>query len=240
MTDWNRFIQIEVNDDLEGNMNWAMIKMHYNDSELSAAGIDENTLKMYYLNETLDEWTACENTGVNVIDNYVWANVTHFSHYGSFASIQGEDPPEEDNNNIGSSTSSRTPAPAIIQSAACTEDWTCTEWSSCENNRQTRTCTDRNVCATEENKSAESQTCEIEHETPKYISAHDIHDTKEDEEKRVLTSSDRTAQEDMGPTGLAASTISKYAPGLDSIMIVLIAIIVGIFLRAIFMKKNRA
>ncbi len=240
MTDWNRFIQIEVNDDLEGNMNWAMIKMHYNDSELSAAGIDENTLKMYYLNETLNEWTACENTGVNVIDNYVWANVTHFSHYGSFASIQGEDPPEEDNNNIGSSTSSRTPAPAIIQSAACTEDWTCTEWSSCENNRQTRTCTDRNVCATEENKSAESQTCEIEPKTPKYISAHDIPDTKEDEEKRVLTSSDRTAQEDMGPTGLAASTISKYAPGLDSIMIVLIAIIVGIFLRAIFMKKNRA
>lgn len=235
MTDWNKFVQIEVNDDLEGNLNWAMMTMHYNDSEVSAAGIDENTLKIYYLNETLNEWTACENTGVNVIANYVWANVTHFSHYGSFASSP---PPEEENNDLGGGGSySRTPSPTI-QTITCTEDWTCTEWSSCENNRQIRTCTDQNDCGTEENKSAESQACEIEYETPKDISTHGIPDTKKDEEERVITSSDSIAQGDMGPTGLATSGISNYSPNLVSILIVVIAIIVGVFLRTIFISKK--
>jgi len=42
---------------------------------------------------------------------------------------------------------------------ACTPNWSCTAWSSCANNSQTRTCTDTNSCGTTTNKPAESQSC---------------------------------------------------------------------------------
>jgi hypothetical protein len=42
----------------------------------------------------------------------------------------------------------------------CEESWDCTEWSSCINGTQTRTCTDLNKCNTTELKPAESKSCE--------------------------------------------------------------------------------
>ncbi len=44
---------------------------------------------------------------------------------------------------------------------SCTEDWLCTDWSSCESGKQTRSCTDQNSCNTVEQKPGESRTCEI-------------------------------------------------------------------------------
>ncbi|MCK4553058.1 hypothetical protein KAT80_02550, partial [Candidatus Pacearchaeota archaeon] len=44
----------------------------------------------------------------------------------------------------------------------CTENWDCTNWSTCINNEQTRTCIDLNDCGTTEDKPEESQTCVIE------------------------------------------------------------------------------
>ncbi|MFH1587302.1 MAG: polysaccharide lyase, partial [Candidatus Diapherotrites archaeon] len=46
-------------------------------------------------------------------------------------------------------------------SAQCTESWSCTTWSSCVNNQQTRTCTDANDCGTTNNKPAELQSCSL-------------------------------------------------------------------------------
>jgi len=43
----------------------------------------------------------------------------------------------------------------------CTESWLCTEWSSCVDGTQTRTCTDSNNCETEVNKPDESRSCEV-------------------------------------------------------------------------------
>jgi len=51
-------------------------------------------------------------------------------------------------------------APEILEEL-CTENWSCTEWSVCVNNTQTRTCTDANACGTTVNKPAESQSCEV-------------------------------------------------------------------------------
>ena len=49
----------------------------------------------------------------------------------------------------------------VAITAPCTEDWTCTDWSTCVEGIQTRTCTDRNNCGTIVNKSAETQACEV-------------------------------------------------------------------------------
>ncbi|MBI4181918.1 MAG: hypothetical protein HY520_03050 [Candidatus Aenigmarchaeota archaeon] len=59
----------------------------------------------------------------------------------------GEEEPEETGNEIPEET------------AICEERWTCTDWSSCADGRQTRECRDRNACGTELGKPSESQGC---------------------------------------------------------------------------------
>ncbi|MFH1801743.1 MAG: hypothetical protein ABH804_02850 [archaeon] len=44
----------------------------------------------------------------------------------------------------------------------CSENWVCSSWSDCTNNKQTRTCTDLNNCGTNLNKPIPLQTCEIQ------------------------------------------------------------------------------
>ena len=42
---------------------------------------------------------------------------------------------------------------------ACTPNWQCSDWSSCSQGTQTRTCTDLNSCGTTQGKPPESQSC---------------------------------------------------------------------------------
>jgi parallel beta-helix repeat protein len=73
------------------SMDWAIIKIYYTSNEVSAAGLDESTLRIQYYNTTSDTWTEYDtpNGGVNTISNYVWANVTHFSLFGAFGDKEG-------------------------------------------------------------------------------------------------------------------------------------------------------
>jgi PGF-pre-PGF domain-containing protein len=53
-------------------------------------------------------------------------------------------------------------APVITPTpTACTESWSCTDWSTCANSQQTRTCTDTNSCGTTASKPSESQSCTV-------------------------------------------------------------------------------
>lgn len=51
----------------------AQVRIYYNETE-----IDETRLHVYFLDES-NIWQLCPIQGVNIIENYVWANVTHFS-----------------------------------------------------------------------------------------------------------------------------------------------------------------
>lgn len=59
----------------------------------------------------------------------------------------------------------------------CEEDWTCTEWSECEDGEMNRVCTDVNLCGTVKSKPLERQGCvvietlvekQVEPETPQF------------------------------------------------------------------------
>jgi hypothetical protein len=56
----------------------ATIRIYYTPEQLSAAGLDENTLKIYCWNSTLGEWVPIE-TQVNTSEHYAWATISHFS-----------------------------------------------------------------------------------------------------------------------------------------------------------------
>ena len=48
---------------------------------------------------------------------------------------------------------------AVAEPTSCEESWTCDDWSSCEDNKQTRTCTETNGCGTNFNRPSEQQSC---------------------------------------------------------------------------------
>ena len=58
----------------------AQVRIYYNETELEEAGTSENDLQMYFLGES-NIWQLCSIQGVNTRENYVWANVTHFSYF---------------------------------------------------------------------------------------------------------------------------------------------------------------
>jgi hypothetical protein len=72
----SRYIQVisSYNDYFE-----AQVRIYYNETELDSLGTSERSLKMYYLDEENSRWLLCPNQGVNEENNFVWANVTHFS-----------------------------------------------------------------------------------------------------------------------------------------------------------------
>lgn len=51
--------------------------------------------------------------------------------------------------------------PEVPPVVPCQEDWSCTVWTDCAENIQTRACTDRNVCGTTVNKPAETIGCAV-------------------------------------------------------------------------------
>ncbi|MBU4266647.1 MAG: hypothetical protein L6243_05295, partial [Candidatus Altiarchaeales archaeon] len=84
----NKFVKIEVSEELQNVLSSVMIKIHYTDEEVMEAGLDESSLAIYRYDEDLDEWMELNeemdwvfSAGVNTVENYIWANVSHFSDY---------------------------------------------------------------------------------------------------------------------------------------------------------------
>lgn len=83
------YINIDASDNIKASMSWVMINVTYDDSGMSS--MEEKRLRLNYYNETENKWvrlvsagnpSCCYGAGVNIDENYVWANVSHFSDYG--------------------------------------------------------------------------------------------------------------------------------------------------------------
>ena len=85
------YMNYEVSDNVNASIEWIIIKLYYDDvgdDEGNILGLDETTFNIYWYNETSDTWIELVDTlsfvnavGVDTTNNYVWANVTHFSTY---------------------------------------------------------------------------------------------------------------------------------------------------------------
>lgn len=84
------YISIDVSDNIKESMEWVVINLTYDENKISS-GIEESEMRLNWYNESSDEWVRlesagnpswCYGAGVNTDENYVWANVSHFSEYG--------------------------------------------------------------------------------------------------------------------------------------------------------------
>jgi hypothetical protein len=84
----DKYLKIEATESITNNLTSVLIRLYYTDEEVSASGIEEGFLSFYWWNQSSSVWEkltpAMEwvyGAGVDTIENYVWANVTHFSDY---------------------------------------------------------------------------------------------------------------------------------------------------------------
>lgn len=84
----NKFVEILTSSELSDSLSWSIIKIFYTDSEVSVAGVEESTLRVWRFNSSTNSWEKFDppNGNVDTINNFVWANTTHFSVYGLFGS----------------------------------------------------------------------------------------------------------------------------------------------------------
>lgn len=59
-----------------GTLNWVYIRIDY---DHVPAGISPEELRMYHWDEAGEQWRGIINSGVNTVERYVWANVTHLT-----------------------------------------------------------------------------------------------------------------------------------------------------------------
>lgn len=86
----DKYLKIDADEQITENLDYVLIKLFYSDDELSASGLEEGSLNLYWWNQTTSSWEKLDTsmdwiygTGVDTVDNYVWANLTHFSVYGA-------------------------------------------------------------------------------------------------------------------------------------------------------------
>ena len=82
------YVYANVSDNLANNTGWLIIKVFYEQNELDE--LNESSLRLIHFNETADPpgWEDIRISGVNLIENYVWGNISHYSVFaveGAFA-----------------------------------------------------------------------------------------------------------------------------------------------------------
>ncbi len=110
----NTFIFINSSAEVQGNLSWYLLKIYYSDGSLPS-GVVESSLRIYYYNETSGAWEQEADSGVDTTNNYVWANITHFSIFSAGGSQQSASPSGGGGGGGGggSSTASATPIGVI-------------------------------------------------------------------------------------------------------------------------------
>jgi S-layer protein (TIGR01567 family) len=115
----NKFVQIEVDPELNDSIGTVRISINYSDADLSE--IDEDSLKLYVWNASIKSWEELEPSGINKVKTIVWGELNHFSFFG----ILGEEPEDvqDDDDNGGSSSggSGGGASGELYENIACSE-----------------------------------------------------------------------------------------------------------------------
>jgi len=83
-------VYLEVTMDGTGDLNWVNITIDYDDVP---EGIEPSKLKMYYWDDGNEEWFLIENSGVDTVNKFVWANVTHLTIFAARQEVGPDETP---------------------------------------------------------------------------------------------------------------------------------------------------
>jgi len=154
-----RYVRVVEENIQDEDISEAKIKFKVNKTWISDNNIDEDTVA---LQRYTTSWNKLTTTKLSEDTEFVYyeAETLGFSYFAITGEEEVVPVGPVCGNNICETGEDYTNCPADCP-APCVEDWTCTAWSVCVNNTQTRTCTDENNCGTTVNKPLEEQTCEV-------------------------------------------------------------------------------
>jgi len=135
------YIQVDKTNFTDSDVSKVFIKFAVNKSWFTVNGVDKTNISLYrWVN---DKWTELITTYLSedAYEVFYQAESPGFSYF-LIGTKSGE----------------------IITPPTCTENWSCTDWSACINNQQSRTCIDSNACGTTVNKPVETETCIMKEE----------------------------------------------------------------------------
>ncbi len=225
VTSLGKVIEIIADEEIEDAMNETVLKVYYTDSEVSAKNVNEASLRLYFYNDTLDEWVIYDDLvgGVDTVQNYVWAITDHFSIWDVFGSVN-QRPTDDPDPGYGSQT---------IVEEVCEPDWTCADWEEClEDGKQS--CTswfDTNSCGLEYEGSGETQSCEY--------AAPEVEEEPEPEERAPTVA--REGAETESVSGAVAATTGNLIDAESAGVLIgttaIVVIVLSAFV-ALIVKKN--
>jgi hypothetical protein len=161
VTSIGKYIDFVVDNITNNHISIAAIKIYYSDAEVTAANLQESALRLYKFNETSNEWFELTPGGVDVDNNYVWANITRFSSfaiYGSLVSSIGGN--TGGGGGGGGGGSSSTQQGAALQEWICEPKFICSEWTDCRpDNTIRRICKQVDDCPEKYDKPSELMYC---------------------------------------------------------------------------------
>ncbi|NQU79629.1 hypothetical protein HQ545_07705 [Candidatus Woesearchaeota archaeon] len=227
-------VEVLVDSQTEGNLTWALIEITYNDSEIS--GMVESRLRMYYYNETSGDWQLEPTQGVNTENNFIWANVTHFSLFGVFESAAEIIPSRSGGSRVNT----------LRQINICAPDIACSAWSDCVQNSKTRTCVDYNGCT--ENRT-ENRACAppIKKKVPVPTKQNELTEVTQTEETvqnniQYIEEQEVTPVEKPSPiTGMASTDVAdeEYPYSYVIGFIITLGLIIAGLVTLIVLKRSR-
>ena len=78
------YVYANASDNLANSTGWLRIKVFYDPNEL--VGFNESSLQLRYFNETdTPGWENISISGINLTENYVWGNISHYSVFALIA-----------------------------------------------------------------------------------------------------------------------------------------------------------
>jgi hypothetical protein len=81
------YIYVEPSENLANSTGWVILKVLYNQSDLGS--LNESTVTLMYYNELLGRWEALPITELNMTDNYITINISHYSVFAVVAQPTG-------------------------------------------------------------------------------------------------------------------------------------------------------
>ncbi len=84
------YIYANVSDNMANSTEWVIVKVFYDPNELG--DLDESSLRLIYFDETAEEWKEVLISGLNLAENYVWGNISHYSVFSVSGSVTPKKP----------------------------------------------------------------------------------------------------------------------------------------------------
>ncbi|MBI2034878.1 MAG: hypothetical protein HYT11_04065, partial [Candidatus Levybacteria bacterium] len=82
-----KFVDVVASPNITSNLRWYWLNISYTDAEVASSGVTEANLRIWHYNNTTSSWQQESTGGVATSANYVFANITHFSLFGAYATI---------------------------------------------------------------------------------------------------------------------------------------------------------